>query len=557
MKILTKPIPLLLLILLTLLLLASIAWAQTGSGYDLSWWTVDNGGGAASGGGLELKGTVGQAEVGPVLEGSDMILSSGFWPSGGEAVSCRYPLEGVSLSGPSSGGTGHTLTYTVIISPSNGTQPIDYAWSLYGLVSVLDEQAVYNWSGGGRKHVMVNVRNCSNEDFGTGQAVTITAPCPNPLVGVSVSGPDTGYPDQEYSFAALTGPTDATQPLTYTWSSFGLVDAPGVITNTAAYTWTTLGPHTVSLDTQNCGGTVSASHTIDIVEPPPPCDYALGGVSLSGPSSGHPGEILGFDATVEPPTATTPISYIWSGDGLVSGQNIGQAFYRWDDLGSKNVELTVENCDGTPYLASQAITITRSCPVPIVDASISGQNSGYVDVEYSFTAMPDPTDATKALTYTWSGDGLVNGQGLSETVYSWTTTGVHTASVSIENCGGLADAEHTIILDDHPPTLCLNPISSVTISGTSVAEWDTDYVFAATVKPPNADLPISYAWSGNNLVSGQGNVTATYRWEQSGTGTLSFYEIAVSASNCGEARNDTHLIAINAHKVYLPLILRR
>jgi hypothetical protein len=551
MKILTKPIPLLLLVLLTLLLLASIVWAQKSNLYDLSWWTVDNGGGAASGGELELVGTVGQTEVGPVIEGGDMILSSGFWPSGGEAVSCQHPLEGVSLSGPSLGGTGDPLTYTITLLPSNSTQPIEYTWSPNGLVSALDEQASYNWPGGGSKSVMVNVRNCGNEDFGAGQVVTITAPCPSPLVGVTISGRRMGYPGQEYSFTALPDPTDATHPLTYTWSSFGLVDDPGVITDTAVYTWTTLGPHTINLDAQNCGGTIGVSHTIAIVEPPPPCDYALSGVNLNGPSSGHTGEALCFAATMDPSTATMPIIYIWSSDGLVSAQqDTGEAFYRWDNPGSKNVGLTVENCDGTPYLASQAVTITRLCPVPIIGASISGLISGYVDIEYSLTALPNPTDATEPLTYTWSGDGLLSGQGLSETVYSWDTMGVHTASVSIENCGGLADAEHAILL-------CLNPISGVTISGTSLAELYTDYVFTATVEPPGADPPISYVWSDDNLVSGQGNITATYRWGQSGSGTLSFYEIAVSASNCGRTRNDVHLIAVSTQrKVYLPLISR-
>ena len=56
------------------------AQAQSGGGYDLTWWTVDGGGGSVSGGGYTLIGTAGQPEVGPALTGGGYSLSGGFWP---------------------------------------------------------------------------------------------------------------------------------------------------------------------------------------------------------------------------------------------------------------------------------------------------------------------------------------------------------------------------------------------------------------------------------------------------------------------------------------------
>ena len=68
-----------LLILAALLLPTSITLAQSGEGYDLSWWTVDSGGGSSStGGGYTLAGTIGQPDAG-VLGGGDYILTGGFW----------------------------------------------------------------------------------------------------------------------------------------------------------------------------------------------------------------------------------------------------------------------------------------------------------------------------------------------------------------------------------------------------------------------------------------------------------------------------------------------
>jgi hypothetical protein len=71
--------------LLSLLLVTSVVLAQTGGGYDLTWWTVDGGGGTVSGSGYTLMGSAGQPEPGPALTGGDYTLYSGFWPGAGKA----------------------------------------------------------------------------------------------------------------------------------------------------------------------------------------------------------------------------------------------------------------------------------------------------------------------------------------------------------------------------------------------------------------------------------------------------------------------------------------
>jgi hypothetical protein len=58
---------------------AAPSLAQTGSGYDLSWSTIDGGGASAStGNGYELGGTIGQPDAG-MLNGGGYELSGGFW----------------------------------------------------------------------------------------------------------------------------------------------------------------------------------------------------------------------------------------------------------------------------------------------------------------------------------------------------------------------------------------------------------------------------------------------------------------------------------------------
>jgi len=77
------------MILLALLLpLLAFAWPTLAqSGYDLSWWTVDGGGGTASSGPYTLSGTIGQPDAN-LLTGGDYTLGGGFW--GGGAVAAEY-----------------------------------------------------------------------------------------------------------------------------------------------------------------------------------------------------------------------------------------------------------------------------------------------------------------------------------------------------------------------------------------------------------------------------------------------------------------------------------
>jgi hypothetical protein len=65
------------LALLALLLLVSVVLAQ--GGYDISWFTVDGGGGTSSGDPYTLSGTAGQPDAG-TLGGGTYTLTGGFWP---------------------------------------------------------------------------------------------------------------------------------------------------------------------------------------------------------------------------------------------------------------------------------------------------------------------------------------------------------------------------------------------------------------------------------------------------------------------------------------------
>jgi hypothetical protein len=78
--------------LLLLALLAPVATlAQSGGDYDLSWFTVDGGGGLNSNGNYSLHGTAGQPDAGFLAEG-EYTLSGGFWGGGAAAVAVEHTI---------------------------------------------------------------------------------------------------------------------------------------------------------------------------------------------------------------------------------------------------------------------------------------------------------------------------------------------------------------------------------------------------------------------------------------------------------------------------------
>ena len=81
-----------LLLLALLVLPAALVLAQSGGGYDLSWWTVDGGGSTVSAGGYVLDGSIGQPDASVPIVGGGYALTGGFWAGGAERHRIYTPL---------------------------------------------------------------------------------------------------------------------------------------------------------------------------------------------------------------------------------------------------------------------------------------------------------------------------------------------------------------------------------------------------------------------------------------------------------------------------------
>ena len=86
--------------------------------YEISWGTIDAGGGRSAGGGFVLVGTIGQPDTGQ-SSGGDFVLSSGFWPG---SSGCIVNLTDLSMLAEQWLGTGEGFTADL-----DGNDRVDFA----------------------------------------------------------------------------------------------------------------------------------------------------------------------------------------------------------------------------------------------------------------------------------------------------------------------------------------------------------------------------------------------------------------------------------------------
>ena len=80
------------------------------------------------------------------------------------------------------------------------------------------------------------------------------------LSGASITGPANGYTNTLYAFTAGYTPSDASTPITYTWTPSPTAGSGAVV----SYTWATTGTKNITLTAENCGGSATQPHTITI-----------------------------------------------------------------------------------------------------------------------------------------------------------------------------------------------------------------------------------------------------------------------------------------------------
>lgn len=73
--------------------------AGAGGDFEVTWFTVDGGGGTSSGGDFVVRGTAGQPDAGD-LAGGDFVLRGGFWQPVASCDNCPTDVDGSGDTGP-------------------------------------------------------------------------------------------------------------------------------------------------------------------------------------------------------------------------------------------------------------------------------------------------------------------------------------------------------------------------------------------------------------------------------------------------------------------------
>ena len=72
--------------------LAGLAQSASAQPFDISWYTIDAGGGTSAGGAFQLSGTIGQHDAG-VMSGGQYTLTGGFWSGVTETCPCACNFD--------------------------------------------------------------------------------------------------------------------------------------------------------------------------------------------------------------------------------------------------------------------------------------------------------------------------------------------------------------------------------------------------------------------------------------------------------------------------------
>lgn len=167
---------------------------------------------------------------------------------------------------------------------------------------------------------------------------------------------------------------------------------------------------------------------MDIEALAPPEPTAPQSASIKVPSACVIGQKCAFTASVEPASATAPLSYTWSPEPA-EGQGTSSATYRWKQSGPHDVSVEVSN-EGGSASASEQITVG----VPALALSDRGGGTAYADSAVAFVATLDPLIIPFDHVAFDFGDGSApflateqTGSSTFEATHTYSTTGQYTA----------------------------------------------------------------------------------------------------------------------------------
>jgi gliding motility-associated-like protein len=408
-----------------------------------------------------------------------LVVTSAGCPSLPSVVTVSQNTTPPSVT--SSGGQLTCLVTSTLAVASTTTSPASYNWTGPGIVS-----------GGTTSSPTVNqpgTYNYTVTDPGNGCSTTgsqaITQNITLPTVTSSVSAILNCTLTNVNTVASTT-----TSPVSFNWTG------PGVVSGATAASATVNQPgtynYTVTNTSNGCRTLGSQAVTQDIAQP----------TVSSSASAVLNCTLTSVNATAS--TTTTPVTYNWSGPGVISGGTTPTVTV--NQPGTYNYTVTANN--GCIRTGSQAVT--QNIATPVVTSSAGTLNCTLTAVN----AIASTT--TTPVTYNWSGPGITG--GATTATITANQQGTYNYTVTATN-GCQTSGSQAITQNTTAPTVTMPATQTITCAAPSVT-------LIASANPSNS----TPAWTGG-VSSGVNSFTATA--SSSNTYTLTITDPANGCTRTG------------------------
>jgi hypothetical protein len=206
--------------------------------------------------------------------------------------------------------------------------------------------------------------------------------------------------------------------------------------------------------------------------------------------------------------ATATATYNWDFDGanVISGTGQGPYTVQWPSSGDKTVSLYVEESGNTSDTTFNDINIEDLTSYFLIDDIACIAHT--VDITYT-------GNASDTATYNWDFDGatIISGSGKGPYIVQWSSLGLKTVSLYVEESGFVSDVTtHEIFIE--------NLTSEFHMPDTAGRSTPIEIIYTG-----NASDAATYNWDfdGATIISGSGQGPYTVEWPTEGDKMVTLY----------------------------------
>jgi PKD repeat protein len=373
---------------------------------------------------------------------------------------------------------------TLYASISGGTSPFNYTWSIGFHILNYSQEFHLNFTSLGTYTVNLTVVDSLGES--TSSSITITV-IERPSAAIEGSN-ETDISTSTYweGYGSY-----GTAPYEYYWYINGVNTSAGLYLH---YSFPKAGTYNISLLIIDADGAKANTYLDVRVNQLPTISVS------SSAGSTDIGKSIIFNSSI---SGGSPFfNYTWriSSLGFVGYES--SLVYDFTSPGTYNVTVTV--ADGAGNSASASITVTiHRLPVPLIKAEYPN-----IDVNVTDSFNSNVSGGTAPYTYTWSINGVYEGNGTSLS-YAFSTSGIFTVELLIsDSAGSTASYSEDISVQAYP-------VASIIASRSSIDANVTDTFRASGTGGVG---PYTYEWIiGGHTFS---NSTVSYSFGSSGNYTV-------------------------------------